>query len=161
MLWTYPVRGLSDFAVGLSHGALGSHRRTSHQSQVWNLLSPSCLSRPIVPWYLGISQQSQVWDMLRPSCPSYPIISRYLGISWDVPPVPAVALALALALAQTLVGCCMGSKGTMELWDGVDKRDKVCVPDLGRWDVPWDPNALWDTKVPVDVLQQSWTTMSI
>ena len=50
---------------------------------------------------------------------------------------------------QGLVGCSMGSQGTMELWDGMDKRDQVCMLDLGlvgcpmgsqgtvgQWDVP-------------------------
>ena len=33
----------------------------------------------------------------------------------------------------------------------MDKRDQVCIPELGLvggtrdwWDVPWDPKALWD-----------------
>ena len=95
-----------------------------------------------------ISQQFQVWDML--SIPSHCL--TYLGISWDVPSVPALA-------------------HTRDWWDvhgipryhgtmGQDGQEGPSTWDW--WDVPWDPKALWDNgclAVPVDILQQSWTTM--
>ena len=76
-----------------SHGTLGSHG-ISQLSQVWNMLSPSCPSCPMVTWYLGIPWDilavpglEYAWSLL--SIPSHCLMVPW--ISWDVPPVPALA----------------------------------------------------------------------
>ena len=48
---------------------------------------------------------------------------------------------------KRLVGCSMGSQGTMELWDGMDKRDLACIPALGLVGNPMGSQGtmgLWD-----------------
>ena len=126
----------------MSHSALGSHG-TSHQSLV-----------PPTSHRSGI-HQSQVWNMLSPSCSSCPIVPWYLGILCDVPPVQA----LALTLAQTRdwcgipryhgtmgrdgqegpsMGCPMGSQGTM-----------------GQWDVPRHPTAKSNNPRLLEVVHEA------
>ena len=59
----------------------------------------------------------------------------------------------------------MGSLGTMELWDGMDKRDQVCVSLTWDWwdvhGIPRHYGTMGRPEVPVDILRQSWTTMEL
>ena len=127
--------------VPLSHGALGS-RGTSHQSQVWNMLSPSCPSRPIVPCYLGIPR--------------------------DIPAVPllALALALTLSLAQTRDWWDVpwDPKVPWNYGTGWTRGTKYCMyprPGTGGMShgIPRHYGTMACPEVLVDILRQSWTIM--
>ena len=48
----------------------------------------------------------------------------------------------------------MASQGTMELWDGMDKRDQACVPDLGLVGCPMGSQG---TMGQWDVAKSKWT----
>ena len=133
--------GLSDFAVGCPG--------TSHCPMVlWDPMGHPTSPRSGICWsLLSIPSHSLTvtWDLI--GCPTSP--------SPNPNPSPSPSPD------QGLVGYSMGSQGTMEVWDMMDKRDQVCMPDLWLtggtrdwWDVPWDPKALWD------VPKSQWTFYS-
>ena len=118
---------------------------------------PLCLGIP------GTSHQSQVWNMLSPSCPSRPIVPWYLGIPWNVPPVPALAPALILAQTKDWWDV-WDPKVPWNYGTGWTKKPSMYPrPVTGGMShgIPRHYGTMGHPEVPVDILRHSWTTMSM
>ena len=79
------------------------------------------MGHPTSPWYLP--PITSLGYILGPSCPSRPIVPWFLGIPSNIPPVLGLELGLGLGLG--LVGHPMRSQSTVRQWDGTDKRDQA------------------------------------